>query len=290
MANYYNRNSNLNSNNNSSNTNARRRNGRDINTRDTNFSQRNILDLYVNMYNNTSRQIELLNINLNEIRHTIDYLVRNRNNELNELNEEYENYSTRERINNYRRNPNPNPNPNPNLNPNPNNHSNSNSTNLIHQSNIISENLNDILVLLQSYSNLTTQSRQSNTEIIENTTRLVPYNEIENPINDRCPILHEIFQETQEVRQIIPCGHIFSNTELLRWFERNLHCPVCRYNLRENVSIGNNNSILDNNSENNINEDISGNLIENSVNRIGYDIRYDISGNYLLFETFLRNT
>jgi uncharacterized protein YbaR (Trm112 family) len=115
---------------------------------------------------------------------------------------------------------------------------------------------------------------------------LVPYNEIENPINDRCPILHEIFQETEEVRQIIPCGHIFSNTELLRWLERNLHCPVCRHNLRENSSTN-----LENNSnqENNLNVDLSANLLENTLNRYNYDIRYDISGNYLLFETFLRN-
>ena len=289
MENYYNNNSNrnrTNSNSNRTNGNRRRRNSNDINFRGMNYSQRSILDLYVNMYNNTTRQIDLLNANLNEIRHTIDYLVENINDELyhDDLPRPESNIS-RERMNSYYRS-----------NPNVNNNNNNNNNNLIRQSNIISENLNDIFSLLQSYNNLTSQS---NSDIITNTTRLITYSEIENPLNDRCPILHEIFQENEEVRQIIPCGHIFSNNELIRWLERNLHCPVCRFNLREvTLRVSNENEAIPNNASSNdasaneatVNDENANNAntLENALNRIRYDIRYDISGNYLLFETYHR--
>jgi hypothetical protein len=50
-----------------------RRNRR--NPGDINYNQRVALDLYVNMYNTTLRQIDSLYENLNEIKHNIDYLV-----------------------------------------------------------------------------------------------------------------------------------------------------------------------------------------------------------------------
>lgn len=265
MANYYNRNSN-----------ARRRNQRETN----NYPQ-TTLDFYISMYNNTSRQIDLLNENLNEIRHNIDYLVGISEEGLysGDAQRSVHNprVTVRERNNNYDYT---------NLNgrhmpqrtiPVINTTSNSSNNPLINQSNIINENISDIISLLNSYSSYSNVSIPNNTEIISNTTRLVTYSEIENPINDRCPISHELFQETDEVRQIIPCGHIFSNTEINRWLERNLHCPVCRYNLREHGT---------NNSSTTSTSDSSGNVVENNLLR--YDIRYDISGNYLLFETYYR--
>ena len=290
MANYYNRSNNSNRNNNS---NIRRRNSREGNNRVTNYNQRYILDLYVNMYNNTFRQIDLLNDNLIEIRHSIDNIIRNMNDEeyINDINRSESNIWSENLNNFFTHSSNNNTNSTNNTNNNNSTNSTNNASNIIRQSNIISENLNDIFSLLQSYTNSTSNPNlnsigQLNSDIIANSTRLIPYNEIENPLNDRCPILHEIFQDNEEVRQIIPCGHIFSNNELLRWLERNLHCPVCRFNLREN----NVNEIIYNEASP-INETVNvenTNLLDNSVNRIGFDIRYDISGNYLLFETYHR--
>jgi hypothetical protein len=47
-----------------------------------------------------------------------------------------------------------------------------------------------------------------------------------------CPITLEEFTENEQVCEIIGCNHIFKPAALMRWFERNVKCPVCRYDLR----------------------------------------------------------
>lgn len=149
------------------------------------------------------------------------------------------------------------------------------SNNLLNQSSLLSQNLNEFMTLFNSHS----QSQSfSNINIISQATRVVVYSDIENPINDRCPISHELFQSNDQVTQIIPCGHIFNNTEINTWLQRNLHCPVCRCSIRDYLS---NNFNLENDTFNT-------NILNNDLNRDGFDFRYDMSGNYLLFETFYR--
>ena len=53
-------------------------------------------------------------------------------------------------------------------------------------------------------------------------------------VADRCPICLEDFQIGEHVLRIRVCGHIFKQPGLLRWFQRNNHCPVCRRNVTEN--------------------------------------------------------
>jgi hypothetical protein len=63
-------------------------------------------------------------------------------------------------------------------------------------------------------------------------TRIVPYDSaIHN--SPLCPICLDEFADGQQVCQIIHCGHIFKRSELLLWFQRNVHCPVCRHDLRD---------------------------------------------------------
>jgi hypothetical protein len=52
-------------------------------------------------------------------------------------------------------------------------------------------------------------------------------------VADRCPICLEDFQIGEQVLRIRVCGHIFKRPGLLRWFQRNNHCPVCRRNVSE---------------------------------------------------------
>jgi hypothetical protein len=52
-------------------------------------------------------------------------------------------------------------------------------------------------------------------------------------VADRCPICLEDFQIGEQVLRIRVCGHIFKRPGLLRWFQRNNHCPVCRRNVNE---------------------------------------------------------
>jgi hypothetical protein len=49
----------------------------------------------------------------------------------------------------------------------------------------------------------------------------------------QCPITLEEFVESEPVCRITHCGHIFKRTNLMRWFDTNTCCPVCRHNLIE---------------------------------------------------------
>lgn len=60
------------------------------------------------------------------------------------------------------------------------------------------------------------------------------------PINTRCPITIENFQDGDNVTTIHHCGHTFYATAFTNWFRTNVRCPVCRYDIREYR--GNNNS------------------------------------------------
>jgi hypothetical protein len=63
------------------------------------------------------------------------------------------------------------------------------------------------------------------------------YENIETPTNDRCPICLEVFQPNSEVTQINNCRHIFNRAELSTWFETNVRCPVCRFDIRDHVDL-----------------------------------------------------
>ena len=49
---------------------------------------------------------------------------------------------------------------------------------------------------------------------------------------DRCPITLENFVVGENICRIRHCGHIFKPTGLMLWFQRNVRCPVCRYDVR----------------------------------------------------------
>jgi hypothetical protein len=70
-------------------------------------------------------------------------------------------------------------------------------------------------------------------EQIWNATHEIQFDEIENPINATCPISLETFQETDIVTQILYCGHNFNTRQLNTWFQSNVRCPMCRYDIRD---------------------------------------------------------
>jgi hypothetical protein len=161
---------------------------------------------------------------------------------------------------------------------------------------------------------------------IDNSTQTLSYSNIINPINESCPILLERFQPTDMVTQIRECGHIFTPCEIASWFQSNVGCPVCRYDIRnysnreetkeetnaEETKVPDINlpGTLPTNSENshngqhihdnNIYNEIS-NLIINTITGnttqdtlLGSQITrptftYDASSNLYIIETFLRN-
>jgi len=48
-----------------------------------------------------------------------------------------------------------------------------------------------------------------------------------------CPITLEHFTEGQSICKIRFCQHMFQTVGLMRWFDRHVGCPVCRYDIRE---------------------------------------------------------
>lgn len=62
---------------------------------------------------------------------------------------------------------------------------------------------------------------------IENTTYDVSLSQF------RCPISLESFEQGDEICRIKHCGHLFKRSSLMSWFQRNVRCPVCRYDIRE---------------------------------------------------------
>ena len=64
-------------------------------------------------------------------------------------------------------------------------------------------------------------------------TQLVRFGSINDPQNTRCPITLANFTDQDLVTRIIFCGHIFSTEALQTWFESNVRCPMCRFDIRE---------------------------------------------------------
>lgn len=82
---------------------------------------------------------------------------------------------------------------------------------------------------------------------INRNTRQVIFSNIEEPLNNSCPIQLGAFEDDQQVTQIIGCGHIFNTDGIDEWFQQNVHCPVCRYDIRDEI----NNSTTSNTTANN---------------------------------------
>ena len=67
-------------------------------------------------------------------------------------------------------------------------------------------------------------------------TRNIIFSQILEPLNASCPISLEPFQESSQVTQIIGCGHIFHPANAQEWFNRNVRCPICRYDIRTQLN------------------------------------------------------
>jgi hypothetical protein len=96
---------------------------------------------------------------------------------------------------------------------------------------------------------------------VERATQHVRYGDIENPLNNSCPITLERFHNEDMVTIIRHCNHIFRTNEINNWFTHNCRCPICRYDIREFVHDNNNN----NNNNNNDNDNNDNNNNNNST-------------------------
>lgn len=76
--------------------------------------------------------------------------------------------------------------------------------------------------------------RPSNVEI-ENATRTFVYHSGVEIFNSRCYITMDDFEEGDEVCEILQCKHTFKKASLMNWFNENVRCPVCRFDIRDYV-------------------------------------------------------
>jgi hypothetical protein len=110
-------------------------------------------------------------------------------------------------------------------------------------------------------------------EQIENATELLDYTERLEIRDDRCPISLEEFQEGDQVRRIMHCGHTFNELSFQSWFNSNVRCPVCRYDIRETANQE------ENNDNSNTADETSHDTSFNELNTQDESRNYDSSSN-----------
>jgi hypothetical protein len=116
---------------------------------------------------------------------------------------------------------------------NPTNNTPTTSTNVYTSSGNIQDFTNDLTHLINAFTE-PVPIRPSET-VLNNATRRVQYANIVRPLNTSCPITLERFEDSNEITQILGCGHIFNSTGINSWFRNNVRCPVCRYDIRNYV-------------------------------------------------------
>lgn len=123
--------------------------------------------------------------------------------------------------------------------------------------------------------------------------------DIVNNTNTRCPIVLEDFQEGDHVCKIRHCGHTFYKEQIYNWFQVNVRCPVCRYDIRDystnSIRQQNDQSLTDEELQNTLRTRISNSLMtiidqyysETDLSQnLTFDFEFpvfynDVSGNYL---------
>ena len=188
-----------------------------INIRNLTLEQQRVYVMYVNQYDLISNQIDALHEMLYDIRANITDLQTN-----NVANINNDNNINMRNIYNY---------------PNIISHNNTNTTTGSSQSNNLIERVTSFLNTPITNNN---NNLRPTREQINNASRLVRYNFIENPSSERCSISLQEFNNDDQVRQILYCGHIFHENSLQEWFTRNTVCPLCRYDIRNDNSQVNN--------------------------------------------------
>jgi len=77
--------------------------------------------------------------------------------------------------------------------------------------------------------------RPSQTQI-NNALETVVYSNELSLMNSRCPITMEDFIVGERISVIRHCRHSFLEHAIQSWFQTNVRCPVCRYDIRESSS------------------------------------------------------
>jgi hypothetical protein len=131
--------------------------------------------------------------------------------------------------------------------------------------------------IFSSFLNTTVTVRPSN-EQLEAASRLVRYGDIERPLSETCPISMDRFSVDDQVRQINHCGHLFVPSQFDEWFQSNVRCPVCRFDVRNH---SNSTSAPATNAATNAGQNAATNAARTNpyVDMSNNDIIFDLSNN-----------
>jgi len=89
----------------------------------------------------------------------------------------------------------------------------------------------------QNLDNLVDVTVRPTDEVIRNATETIVFNSLlETNTNTSCPITLEPFTNGERICRIKHCSHLFKQDAIMDWFQRNVRCPVCRYDIRDYVS------------------------------------------------------
>jgi hypothetical protein len=271
--------------------------------------QEQLINMYIAQYNQTNSHIEQLLDMLDEIRLSIFNLVntsrrnRNRQGTSSTYINSFINQLFNDRENNYIRYDYNTP-INPNLYTVFNDANPRTSTRRNTNTNVNSRN-NELTNFINTFLNTPVIIRPTQ-EQIQSASRLVRFQDIESPLSDRCPISLEVFSRDEMVRQLVPCGHIFCQTEFQQWFENNVRCPVCRYDIRNyrsntdttvntndnvnayiNTDTSVNNANANTNANANANTNVNTNINANADTNVNSNTNAEVNPNNL---NIVRNT
>ena len=285
------------------------------------FDQHRLLTMYINQYNQTNTHIDSLLNMLDEIKANIINIIhprtlinRDTHNHRHHNTNRYNNnrYQNNNNNNNNRHNNRHYNNRQDNNNRHQNNrhHNTNNNNNNRHHNTIFydynnpispaiyndfftrrdnvftTQNNEAVTNFFQNFLN-TTEIVSPTNEQIQNASRIIRYGSIVNPLSQSCPISLDEFQENNMVRQLLHCGHLFHQTQFDEWFQNNVRCPVCRYDIRNYTSTNTNEHLLPTNEDTSNNNT---NTNSNSINQIEH-VTFDLTNEQFsdIFNSLARN-
>jgi len=96
-------------------------------------------------------------------------------------------------------------------------------------------------------------------------TSIVDFQDLSGTDIHTCPITLTTFDASSNILRINECNHIFQSDSLMRWFQEDSRCPVCRYNINRDLSNQNVNEprrSRDRNTNGSSNTEQDGNMVQ----------------------------
>ena len=114
-------------------------------------------------------------------------------------------------------------------------------------------------------------------------TSIVDFQDLSGTDIHTCPISLTTFDASSNILRINECNHIFQADSLMRWFQEDSRCPVCRYNINRDLSnqtvprrSQDANTSTNTEQESNIDQENNNETNIVSPNAIVYDISFSI--------------